>query len=84
MAFAVDKRDIEFCLFEYLKIEDLFKAEKYGDFDREAIEMVLELTIKLATEKIAPLNIVMDREGIGFDKGCVTTPEGYKEVYKAL
>ncbi|MBW2702613.1 MAG: acyl-CoA dehydrogenase [Deltaproteobacteria bacterium] len=84
MAFAVDKRDIEFCLFEYLKMEDLFKTEKYADFDREAIEMVLDLTIKLATDKIAPLNIVMDREGIGFDKGKVTTPEGYKEAYQAL
>ncbi|MBN2498686.1 MAG: acyl-CoA dehydrogenase [Deltaproteobacteria bacterium] len=84
MAFAVDKRDIEFCLFEYLKIENLFELERYSEFDREAIEMVIELMIKLATDKIAPLNTVMDREGLGFKDGKVTTPTGYKDCYDSL
>ncbi|HSA24493.1 MAG TPA: acyl-CoA dehydrogenase family protein, partial [Myxococcota bacterium] len=83
--FAVDKRDIQFCLFEYLNLLDFCKTtEKFSAFDRETIEMSIDTMIKVATDKIAPLNTVMDREGLRFEGGKVTTPKGYKEAYRAV
>ncbi len=80
--FAVDKRDIQFCLYEYLEAERLTKFPKYGEFNRELFDMVLDETIKFATEKLAPLNTVIDRQGVFFDKGKVTVPPQHKQAYK--
>ncbi len=83
--FAVDKRDIEFVLYEYLNIEDtICKIPKFSEFDRETFDMVIDTMIKFSTDVLSPLNKVMDREGLKFDNNQVITPEGYKEAYQQL
>jgi alkylation response protein AidB-like acyl-CoA dehydrogenase len=83
--FSVNKRDIQFVLFEYLDVvNNLFSYKKYNEFDRDSIELVLDTLIKLATEKIAPLNVIMDRHGLGFKNNQVTTPPEYKDAYQAI
>jgi alkylation response protein AidB-like acyl-CoA dehydrogenase len=81
--FAIDKRDIQFCLFEYLNMEQLIKLPEYSEFSREVFDSVLDEAIRFAAGKIAPLNIVMDREGLKFDKGKVYFPRGHNEVFNA-
>ena len=71
--FAVDKRDVQFCLYEFLNAENLCKLPKYKEFNKEVFDMVLDEAVKFSTEILAPLNIILDREGVGFDKGKVTT-----------
>ena len=44
---------------------------------------MLEEAGKFATEVIAPLNTVGDRQGVAFKDGAVTTPPGWKEAYRA-
>ena len=82
--FAVDKRDIQFCLYEYLNIEQLLTFPAYSEFSRDVFDSVLDEAIRFAAGKIAPLNIIMDREGLKFDKGNVSLTRGYKEVYKSF
>jgi alkylation response protein AidB-like acyl-CoA dehydrogenase len=82
--FAVDKRDIQFCLYEFLNAEELCKLSKYKECNKELFDMVLDEAIKLSTEILAPLNIILDREGVGFDKGKVTTPDACHQAYKAF
>jgi len=82
--FAVDKRDVQFCLYEFLNAEDLCKLPKYKEFNKEVFDMVLDEAIKLSTEILAPLNTILDREGVGFDKGKVTTPEACHKAYNAF
>ena len=83
--YAVDKRDLQFVLYEYLDVaERLCKLPHYSDFDRETFDMVLDTTIKLCTDVISPLNTVMDREGLKFENNQVITPEGYRAAYEQL
>lgn len=79
--FEVDQRDIQFVLFEQLKVQDLPNSS-YKDFDRDMYEMVVGEAAKLAEETLAPLNATGDRHGCKWDDGEVTTPPGYKEAYK--
>jgi alkylation response protein AidB-like acyl-CoA dehydrogenase len=83
--FAIDKRDIEFILYEYLDVEQsLCKLPKFSEFDRETFDLVIDTLIKLSNDVIAPLNTVMDRQGLKFENNQVITPEGYKEAYQQL
>ncbi len=82
--FAVDKRDIQFCLYEFLNAEDLCKLPKYKEFNRELFDMILDEAIKFSTNILAPLNTILDREGVGFDQGKVTTPDACHKAYNAF
>ncbi|RME19977.1 MAG: acyl-CoA dehydrogenase, partial [Deltaproteobacteria bacterium] len=43
---------------------------------------VLDEAIKMATDVLAPLNPVGDREGLKYENGNVITPSGFKEAWK--
>ena len=55
----------------------------YGDLGADDIDAILEEAGKFASDVIAPLNIVGDREGTPFKDGKITTPPGWKEAYTA-
>ncbi len=80
--FTVNKRDLQFVLYEQLKLEELCALPAYGEFGREMFDMVLSEAIKVAVEVLAPLNGPGDREGCTFDKGTVRTPKGFREAYQ--
>ncbi len=82
--FAVDKRDVQFCLYEFLKLEDQCKLPRYKEFNKELFDMVLDEAIKLSTEILSPLNIILDREGVSFDRGKVTTPDACHQAYNTF
>ena len=80
--YAVDKRDIQFCLYEYLGLEEMCKLPKYSEFNRELFDMVLDEAIKFSVDVLAPLNIVLDREGVKYRDGQVRVPEACHQAYK--
>ena len=82
MDFIVDRRDIEFVLFEYLGIEKLLKFDQWKDFTLDDFKMTLGEAIKSATGILAPVNALGDEEGAHFDNGKVTLPKGFKEAYQ--
>ena len=55
----------------------------YGDLSSDVVEAVLTEAGKFATDVLAPLNTVGDREGARFKDGAVTTAAGWKEAYHA-
>ena len=55
----------------------------YGDLTDDVVEAVLAEAGQFATDVLAPLNTVGDREGAPFKDGAVTTPPGWKEAYRA-
>jgi len=75
-------RDIKFILYEQLGIERLCQFEKFKDYSRETFDMVLEEGAKIATEVIAPLNSISDKEGCTYEKGKVKVPEAFHEAFK--
>ncbi|MES2642193.1 MAG: acyl-CoA dehydrogenase [Myxococcota bacterium] len=84
--YTLDLRDIRFVLFEQLKVDEVLKdVPKYGDFDRDLYDTMLDSAADIARTVLAPINKVGDRVGCKFDgKGNVTTPPGFKEAYKTL
>ena len=81
--FFVNQRDLEFLLFEQLKLQDLSATERYGDFERDDYQMMLDEVIRFCGEAIAPLNTDSDRIGATFADGQVTTSPGFKEAWQA-
>ncbi|MCP4656911.1 MAG: acyl-CoA dehydrogenase, partial [bacterium] len=84
MKYEVDLRDLKFQLFEWLPTEELLTAERFADWDRENVEMVIDEALKLAQEEFAPINEEGDRTGIEFADGRVTSPESFKAAYRIL
>ncbi len=80
--FTADIRDVKFILFDQLGIDKLAEHEKYADFAREDMEMMLDEAYKFAREEMAPVNASMDREGCTFEDGKVTVPKDLHPLYE--
>jgi acyl-CoA dehydrogenase len=55
----------------------------YQEFSSSDAEAILDEAGKFASEEIAPLNRVGDKETARYDDGKVLTPTGWKEVYRS-
>ncbi|MBN1335311.1 MAG: acyl-CoA dehydrogenase [Deltaproteobacteria bacterium] len=82
----VDLRDLSFVLFEELALQERLKEySEYASFDEDFYRSTIEEMARIASEVIAPLNAVGDREGCHFDgKGNVRTPQGFPEAFRLL
>ncbi|MCM2304321.1 MAG: acyl-CoA dehydrogenase [Elusimicrobia bacterium] len=80
----VDRRDIDFILHEQLKVEELAKHERFADFNRKAIDLVINEARNLAVKEILPTQFDGDRIGVQFDNGNVKVPESFHKAWKAL
>ncbi|SMO58850.1 acyl-CoA dehydrogenase C-terminal domain-containing protein [Paracoccus laeviglucosivorans] len=76
-------RDLQFVLHDLLDISTL-DLPGYGDLDREFTEAVLDAAGKLASEVLAPLNGVGDRQGCRLENGVVRTPDGFKAAFDQM
>jgi alkylation response protein AidB-like acyl-CoA dehydrogenase len=82
-SFKVNRRDLEFVLFEQLDL-DAFQHPAYAGYDGELYRTVIAEASRLAEETIAPLNAKGDAVGCRFEAGEVRTPPGYREAYQAF
>ena len=74
--FYINKRDLEFVLFEQLKVQDLQETERYQDFGQDVLKMILSEGAKFSQEVLGPLNQDADRIGAVYKDGEVTMPPG--------
>lgn len=83
-SFMIDRREIEFVLFEYLKIQKLFNLPYFSNHSIDSVSEMLTSAITLCNQKLGPLNKIGDRIGCTHNKETkeVTTPPGTKETYK--
>jgi alkylation response protein AidB-like acyl-CoA dehydrogenase len=77
----MDLKDARFTIYDQLKIEDLFAYEKFSDYGKEMVDMVIDTAEKLAVNEYYPINEVGDKVGVGFDDGKVTVPEAFHAAY---
>jgi len=80
--YTVNEKDVRFVLYEQLRIEDLCRMEPFTGFSREDFDLVLNESLKLAKNVLAPLHELSDREGLNFDKGKVTVPKEFHAAYQ--
>src|SRR5947208_3185777 len=83
MTYRAPVADISFALNHAAGFAAALADGLYGDLGDDVVEAVLTEAGKFATDILAPLNVIGDRDGARFDDGAVTTPPGWKEAYHA-
>ncbi|MFT4815443.1 MAG: alkylation response protein AidB-like acyl-CoA dehydrogenase [Pseudohongiellaceae bacterium] len=78
-------RDIRFLLNNVFNVDQLFASmPDTAEVTDDLIAAIVEEAGKIAEGMLAPINQSGDAEACRFDNGTVTTPEGFKEAYKAF
>lgn len=77
-----DRRDIDFVLHEQMQVDDLSKHEKFTEFNKKTVDLIISEARNLAVKEMLPARELGDREGCKFDKGKVTVPESFHRLYE--
>jgi len=80
----VDKRDMDFVLWEQLECERFLTHEKYKEFNRKTCEMILTEAKALAVKEILPTLAEGDVQGVRFENGTVKVPDCFREVHRKI
>jgi len=78
----VDERDLNFVLFDLLRIQDLTRHECFAHFDQDTLQMLLEEAQKVAEQRLFPFNLEGDRIGARYQDGQVHCVPGTREMYQ--
>jgi alkylation response protein AidB-like acyl-CoA dehydrogenase len=79
-----DRRDIDFVLYEQLKVDDMTKLDKYKDFNKKTYDMIITEARNFAVKELLPTFAEGDREGLRFENGQVKVPECFHRAYELL
>lgn len=74
-------RDFEFLIHEFLQLDSHSDVAGFADA-AALVSPLLSEAAKLCEEVLFPLNRVGDMQGLKYENGTVTTPDGFKEAYK--
>ena len=79
-----DRRDVDFVLHEQMMVEDLSKHERFAEFNKKTVDMIVSEARNLAIKEILPTQELGDQEGCKFGNGNVTVPESFHRAYELL
>jgi alkylation response protein AidB-like acyl-CoA dehydrogenase len=74
---------LEFLLYDWLHAERLTERTRFADHSRETFDAVLDTCERIAREKFAPFNRIVDIEEPRFDGETVVLPKAAHEAYDA-
>jgi len=74
---------LDFLLFEWLEVSNLQQRERFSDHSRETFDAVLDTCERIAKEKYAPFNRLVDTEEPHFDGEKVILPQATHDAQKA-
>jgi alkylation response protein AidB-like acyl-CoA dehydrogenase len=80
----LSRRDLDFLLYEWLRVDELTKRERFAEHSRETFDDVLDLCEQLATRYFAPHNKKSDANEPTFDGEKVTVIPEVKEALDAF
>ena len=80
----LSRRDLDFLLFEWLRVDELTKRERFAEHSEETFAGVLDLCEQLATRYFAPHNKKSDANEPSFDGKTVTIIPEVKEALDAF
>lgn len=80
----LSRRDLDFLLYEWLRVDDLTKRARFVEHSRETFDGVLDLCEQLATRYFAPHNKISDANEPTFDGTRVTVIGEVKEALDAF
>ncbi len=74
---------LDFLLFDWLEVSSLQQRERFSDHSRETFDAVLDTCERIAKEKYAPFNRLVDTEEPRFDGEKVILPQATHDAQKA-
>ena len=74
---------LEFLLYEWQKAESLNERARFSDHSRETFDAVLDTCEKIAREKYAPFNRLVDTQEPRFDGEKVVLPQATHDAHRA-
>jgi alkylation response protein AidB-like acyl-CoA dehydrogenase len=77
-----DRRDIDFVLYEQFDTENTLAHERYGEYNRKSVDLLLTEARRFALKEILPTYTEGDRHGARFENGTVRAPECYRKPFK--
>ncbi len=80
----LSRRDLDFLLYEWLRVDELTKRERFAEHSRETFDGVLDLCEQLAAKYFAPHNKRSDANEPSFDGEKVTVIPEVKEALDAF
>ena len=80
----LSRRDLDFLLFEWLRVDELTKRERFAEHSRETFDAVLDLCEQLATRYFASHNKTSDANEPTFDGEKVAMIPDVKEAWDAF
>ena len=81
---VAERRDVDFVLHEQLEVEKLSKHEKFADFNKKTVDLIVSEARSLAIKEMLPALKLGDEEGCRFDNGTVSVPEAFQKLYDLL
>ncbi len=79
-----DRRDIDFVLHEQLQVSDLSRYERFSEFTKKVVDMIVTEARTLAIKELLPTWKTGDVEGCRFEKGAVFSPPGFVRAWRLL
>lgn len=83
MSTIVNRRDLDFIMYETLKLDDILSRERYSDYDREAVSAILDLSQSIAEDKFQGFAGYLDQNEPQFVDGKVEMVPEVKEALTA-
>ncbi|MGA8391768.1 MAG: acyl-CoA dehydrogenase N-terminal domain-containing protein, partial [Burkholderiaceae bacterium] len=74
---------LDFLLYDWLRIESLSDRARFADHSRETFDAVLDTCERIAREKYAPFNRLVDTQEPHFDGEKVILPQATHDAQKA-
>jgi alkylation response protein AidB-like acyl-CoA dehydrogenase len=74
---------LDFLLYQWLDVESLNKRERFSDHSRETFDAVLDTCERIAREKYAPFNRLVDTQEPHFDGEKVILPQATHDAHAA-
>ncbi|MDO8372653.1 MAG: acyl-CoA dehydrogenase family protein, partial [Polaromonas sp.] len=74
---------LDFLLYQWLGAESLNQRERFADHSRETFDAVFDTCERIAREKFAPFNRLVDTQEPHFDGEKVILPQATHDAHKA-
>ncbi|MFW6180067.1 MAG: acyl-CoA dehydrogenase [Desulfohalobiaceae bacterium] len=77
-----DRRDVDFVLHEQLQVGELSKHDKFAEFNKKTVDLIINEARNLAVKEILPTMKVGDEKGVEFEDNMVRVPEEFHRLYQ--
>lgn len=77
---VADRRDVDFVLHEQLEVEKLSKHEKFAEFNKKTVDLIVSEARNLALKEMLPALENGDEEGCKFENNGVRVPEAFHKI----